>query len=195
MRSQPNGSNTSFLVLLKKGASVLCLLLTMIVVACGGESGHYVSATPEATITVVFGQMNASPTPTLLPYYCGGWATETTPAYSAKGVVMIYGKFTRTASGNPVGVANASAVATVLWPDGSTETEQETTSGDGLAVFTVPLRPNALNHLVQVQMTFTSPAGDICTIPRAAYFTAINATSTPSPSPTPSCHRRKCRTH
>ena len=194
MWSQPHDSITSFPVLLKYSARVLCLFLTMIVVACGGESGQYVPATPESTFTNVFGQNTTSPTPTLLPYYCGGWATETTPGYSEKGVVMVYGKFTHTVSGNPVGVANASALATVLWPDGSTETEQETTSGDGLAVFTVPLRPSALNHLVQVQMTFTSLAGDTCRIPQAAYFTAIPATSTPSASPARGCHRRKCGT-
>ena len=73
-------------------------------------------------------------------------------------------------SGNPVGVANATAVATVLWPDGTTGTEQETTSRDGVAVFTVPLRSSALNHLVLVQMTFTSPDGVTCSIPQAAYF-------------------------
>lgn len=194
MRSQSNSCNTSFPLLLKYGASLLCLFLMVVVVACGGESSHYVSVTPEATFTVVFGQDTTSPTPTLLPYYCGGWATETTPGYSAKGVVMIYGKFTYTVLGNPEGVANASAVATVIWPDGSTETEQETTSGDGLAVFTIPLRPSALNHLVQVQMIFTSPTGYTCRIPQAAYFTAITATSTPSASPTPGCHRRRCNT-
>ena len=66
-----------------------------------------------------------------LPYYCGGWATETTPAYSAQGMVAVYGKFTRTVLGNPIGVGKATATATVFWPVGSTNTESETTTSDG----------------------------------------------------------------
>ena len=192
MRPQPNNSHTSFAVCLKYCAGVFCLFLTMIVVACSGKSGQYVPPTPQATITIVFDQN--TPTPSLLPYYCGGWATDTTPGYSSKGTVTVYGKFTHTLSGNPVGVANATAVATVLWPDGTTETEQETTSRDGVAVFTVPLRSSALNHLVLVQMTFTSQDGVTCSIPQAAYFAEILASPTPSASPPHGCHHRRCGT-
>jgi hypothetical protein len=164
----------------------------MIMVACSGESGQYVPATPQATITIVFD--HNTPTPSLLLYYCGGWATDTTPGYSAKGIVMVNGKFTHTVSGNPVGVANATATAIVLWPDGTTETEQETTSSDGVVVFTVPLRSSALNHLVQIQITFTSPDGVTCSIPQAAYFAANLASPTPSASPPHGCHHRRCVT-
>jgi hypothetical protein len=157
MRLQPNDSHTSFPVGLQYCAGLFCLVLSMIVVACSGGSGQYVPVTPQATITIVFGQH--TPTPPLHSYYCGGWATDTTPGYNAKGQVVVYGKFTHTLAGNPVGVGNASAVATVLWPDGTTETEQETTSSDGLAVFTVHLRSSALNHLVQIQMG--SPICDV----------------------------------
>ena len=45
MRPQPNESNTSFPVFLKYCAGVFCLFLTMIVVACSGESGQYVPST------------------------------------------------------------------------------------------------------------------------------------------------------
>jgi hypothetical protein len=192
MLSQPNDSHMSFPVFLKYVAFVFCLFLTMIVVACSGESGEYSAVTPQATITIAFDQN--SPTPSLLPYYCGGWATDTTPGYSKKGVVMVYGKFTHTVAGNPVGVANATAISTVFWPDGTTETEQVTTSSDGVAVFTIPLRSSALNHLVQIQMTFTSPDGVTCSIPQAAYFAAILASPTPSASPPHGCHRRRCGT-
>jgi hypothetical protein len=193
MGSQPNDSHSSFSVLLTCSAGLFCLFVTMLLVACSADSGQYVDATPQATTTIALGQNATSPTPTLLPYYCGGWATETTPAYSAKGIVTVYGKFTRTQMGNPVGVAGASALATVIWPDGSTETVAATTTSDGLAVFTIPLQPSALNHLVQIQMTFTSPDGVTCHIPRAAYFTAILVSPTPTASPTPPCHR-KCGT-
>src|SRR5690348_16125438 len=104
MWSRPNNAHTAFPLHLKKSASLFCLFLSMIVVACGGESSQSVPATPAASVTIALDRTTASPTPTLLPYYCGGWATETTPGYRAKGVVLIYGKFTQTMSGNPVGV-------------------------------------------------------------------------------------------
>src|SRR6266581_3163526 len=96
-------------------------------------------------------------------------------------------RFTQTVQGNPVGVNNAAAVATILWPDGSTQVENATTGSDGIAVFAIPLRPSAINHLVQIQITFIS-GSETCTIPSAAYFTAIvaspTATNTAMPSPT-----------
>lgn len=194
MRSQSNETHPSFPHLLKYCAGVFCFFVSMLVVACSSNSGQYILATPQATLTISLGQHIASPTPTLLPYYCGGWATETTPAYNAKGVVTVYGKFTRTVLGNPIGVANAAATATVFWPDGSTNTEAVTTTSDGLAVFTIPLRPSALNHIVQIQMTFTSTDGVTCHIPRPAYFAAILVSPTPSASPAPGCHRKRCPT-
>jgi hypothetical protein len=194
MQSQRSSSQPSLPFLLKIGGILSLLSLTVIVVACSGQSSQYVPATPAPILTIVFGQSDASPTPTLLPFYCGGWATDTSPGYSAKGMVTVYGKFTQTVSGNPVGVANASVVATVLWPDGSTETEKTTTSGDGLAVFTIPMQTSFLNHLVQVQMTFSSPTGYTCSIPQAAFFTLLLVSATPSTSPTHTCHRRRCGT-
>ena len=162
--------------------------LAIIVVACGSDTSQAVPGTPVATLTVVFGQSNASPTPPLSPYYCGGWATDTTPAYSPNSVVNVFGKFTQTVEGNPVGVNGASAVATVIWPDGNTETEKTTTGSDGLAVFTVALQASAINHVVLVQMTFTAPNGTTCSLSSPAFFTALvvspGATSTVIPSPT-----------
>ena len=109
----------------------------------------------------------------------------------------MYGKFTRTENGNPVGVDGATAVARVFWPDGSTQTQQTTTVGDGLAVFSISMQASAINHIVLVQMTFTSPAGDTCRLTSPAFFTAIvvspTPTTAPAASPTP-CHRHRCAT-
>ena len=166
----------------------LLFLLAVIVVACGSGSTQAVPGTPVATLTVVFGQFNASPTPPLAPYYCGGWATDTAPAYSPNSVINVYGKFTQTVEGNPVGVNGASAIATVFWPDGTTATEKTTTSSDGLAVFSITIQASAINHVVLIQMTFTAPNGPSCTLTSPAFFTALLVSPTPTntamPSPT-----------
>lgn len=181
----------------KCGGIGLLFFLTAIVLACGSYTSQNVPGVPVATLTVVFGRSGTSPVPTLLPYYCGGWATDTTPSYTAHGVVNVYGKFTHTDTNeNPVGVSGATATATVLWPDGSTQTIMATTTSDGVATFAVPLQTSAINHLVLIHITFVK--GNVtCRIPQAAFFTAILAsptpTTTPVISPTP-CHRRKCAT-
>src|SRR2546421_3633364 len=191
--------NYDRLPLLCKCSGVVLLMLSMVlIVSCGSDTSQNAPGTPVATITIRFGQFSGSPTPDLNGFYCGGWATNTTPHYSMNGIEYVYGKFTQTVQGNPVGVNNAAAVATILWPDGSTQVENATTRSDGIAVFAIPLRPSAINHLVQIQITFSS-GSQTCTIPSAAFFTAVVAsptattTSTPSVTPTP-CHRKKCMT-
>lgn len=171
--------------------------LTCLVMACGSSASQKSPGTPVATLTVVFGQERTSPVSSLLPYYCGGWATNTTMPYAANGVVNVYGKFTHTDTNqNPVGVEGATATATVLWPDKSTQILTATTTSDGLATFTIPLNASAINHIVLIQITFVK--GNVtCRIPQPAFFTAILASpppkTTPATSPTP-CHGRKCRT-
>lgn len=188
MRSQPDKNKTSLFLLVKFMGIFLLLLLAVIVVACGSGATQTVPGTPVATLTVVFGQFNASPTPPLAPYYCGGWATDTTPAYSPNSVINVYGKFTQTVQGNPVGVNGASAIATVFWPDGTTATEKTATSSDGLAVFSITMQASAINHVVLIQITFTAPNGPSCTLTSPAFFTALLVSPTPTntamPSPT-----------
>jgi hypothetical protein len=178
--------------LLAKFAGVLLLFAFMIlIVACGSASSNgNLSNGPVVTITISFGQ-NSSPTPALKSNYCGGWATNTTTAYTTNGVVSVYGKFTQLdKNDNPVGISGATATATILWPDGSTQTETQTTTSDGLAVFSIPLRPSAIDHIVLIQMSFSKGALS-CTIPQAAFFTALvvsptpNGSKTPKPSPSP----------
>ena len=164
----------------------MLLIFSMVfIISCGSDNSQVAPGTPVATITIAFGQFNGSPTPPLNGYYCGGWATNTSPLYSSNGIEYVYGKFTQTVQGNPVGVNNASAVATILWPDGTTQVENTTTGSDGIATFVIPIRASAINHLVLIQITFTSGT-ETCKIPSAAYFTAIVASPTPTNTAKPS---------
>lgn len=123
----------------------------VIIVACGSTANQGAPGTPVATVTISFGQVNGSPVPGLQPYYCGGWATDATLPYTQNGVVNVYGKFTQTdTSGNPVGIGGATATATIIWPDNSQDSISVTTTSDGLAVFTVPLKASAVNHIVLI---------------------------------------------
>lgn len=172
----------------KLGAILFFLLISVIIAACGSSDNSQVNpGNPVVTVTINLGQVNGSPTPPLKNYYCGGWATDTTPAYSPTAIVNVYAKFTHTDSnGNPTGVGGATAVATVYWPDGSIDTQVQHTTSDGLAVFSIMIKPSALNKEVLVQITFTAPNGVTCTIPQAAYFTAILISPTASSTVTPS---------
>jgi hypothetical protein len=180
----------SLSIYLKSGAILFLLFLSILVAACSSNnSGSQVNlGTPVATITINLGQGIASPTPPLKDYYCGGWATDTTPLYKPASVVSVYGKFTHNVDGNPEGVGGATATATILWPDNTTDTMTVTTTSDGLAVFPITIKPSALYKEVLIQITFTTAQGITCTIPQAAYFVAIlnspKATSTAVLSPT-----------
>lgn len=171
----------------KFGALVFLLFLSMLIVACSGNGSVQLNqGTPVATVTIDLNQSGGSPTPPLKDYYCGGWATNTTPAFSPNTIVSVYGKFTHNVNGNPEGVPGATATAMVLWPDGSTDNFTVTTSSDGLAVFPIPLKPDTLNKEVLVQITFTAgPAS--CTVPLGAtFFTPILASPGPGGTAVPS---------
>jgi hypothetical protein len=190
MQLQRPEKNTTLSLYLKSAAIIFLLFLSILVVACGSNnSGSQVNlGTPVATITINLGQAIGSPTPSLKDYYCGAWATDTTPLYNPKSVVSVYGKFTHNVDGNPQGVGGATATATIFWPDNTTDTMKVTTTLDGLAVFPIAIKPSALYKEVLIQITFTTAQGIGCTIPQAAYFVAIvvspTATNTAMPSPT-----------
>lgn len=187
---------------LKCGATLIFLLFSVLIVACGSNSSGQVDPdNPIVTVTIRIGQFNGSPTPPSAPYYCGAWATNTSPAFNVNSIINVYAKFTRNVNGNPVGVDAATATATILWPDGTTTTESVTTKADGLAVFAVALKSVALNKIVLVNVTFTKPGFASCTVPQAAYFTAMlggspitkgtgvplaTSTANPPPNTTPS---------
>jgi hypothetical protein len=205
MQFQQPEKNPTLSLFLKSAAILFLLLLSILVVACSSKnSGSQVNlGTPVATITIKLGQGIVSPTPPLKDYYCGGWATDTTPLYKPASVVSVYGKFTHNVDGNPQGVGGATATATILWPDHTTDTMTVTTTSDGLAVFPIAIKPSALDKEVLIQITFTTAQDISCTIPQAAYFVAIlnapkathtavlspTATVTPSVTPTPGGNR------
>lgn len=170
---------------LKSTAIVLFLILSILIVSCGSSSNSQANlGNPVVTVTIHLGQTGGSPTPQFPAYACGGWATDTSPPYSPTGIVNVYAKFTHTdAQGNPEGVAGASGTAIILWPDGSTSNLAASTGTDGLAVFPVALKPIAINRIVLIQITFSKAGDPTCTIPQAAYFTAIIASPTPIASP------------
>src|SRR5258706_16208775 len=180
--------NTSLFFLIKCGAIALFFILSILVVSCGSSSAQGNPANPDVTVTINLGVINGSSTPNFPDYACGGWATNTSPPFSLSSKVDVYAKFTHTVDGNPVGVGGANGTAVVLWPDGTTDTLSATTGTDGLAVFPVVLKQIALNKIVLIQISFQKQGIPSCTIPQAAYFTAVlvspTASATPSSSPT-----------
>ena len=191
MFSRQGKTNTFLNLIIKCSAISFLFLISILIVACSANGSSQVDpGTPIATVTIKLGQDIGSPTPPLNGHYCGGWATDTSPPFSSTSTVNIYGKFIQIVDGNPVGVGGASAIATVQWPDGTTDTQAATTTSDGLAVFPVLIKASAINKLVTINIQFTSTQNVQCTIPSAAYFTAILVSPTPKntavPSPTPS---------
>jgi hypothetical protein len=182
---KPWQNNISLFFLIKCGAIGLFFILSILVVSCGNSSAQGNLTNPAVTVTVNLGVISGSPTPNFPDYACGGWATNTSPPFSLSSKVDVYAKFTHTVQGNPVGVADASGTAIVLWPDGTTDTLSATTGTDGLAVFPVALKPIAINKIVLIQISFSKQGIPSCSIPQAAYFTAILVSPTSSASPTP----------
>ena len=176
-------NNTSLFFLIKSGAVALFFILSILVASCG-SSAQVTPGNPVVTVTVNLGGISGSPTPQFPKYACGGWATNTSPPFSLSSKVDVYAKFTHTVDGNPVGVAGANGTAIVLWPDGTTDTLTATTGTDGLAVFPVVLKPIALNKIVLIQISFQKQGIPSCTIPQAAYFTAVLVSPTASAKPT-----------
>ncbi len=193
MQLQQPKKNTLSLYL-KFGALVFLLFLSVLIAACSSNSGstQLNPGTPVATVTINLNQSGGSPTPPLQAYYCGGWATDTTPAFNPNSIVNVYGKFTQNVDGNPVGVPNVTATAYILWPDGINSTLTATTTSDGLAVFPVAIKANSLFKEVLIEIVFPIPGqAKPCTVPMGAvFFTPIQASPTPTstamPSATPS---------
>ncbi len=192
MLSRQHKNNTLITLLIKAGAISFLLILSVFIVACSGSGGSQVDpGTPVATVTINLGQFNGSPTPNFAGYYCGGWATDTSPAFNPTSFVSVFGKVTHTVTvdgnSNPEGVGGATATAIIQWPDGTIETKSVQTTSDGLAVFPVAIKASAINKLVTIMISFTSAQGvHLCTIPSAAYFTAILVPPTPTKTAVPS---------
>lgn len=176
-------------LLLKFGSVLLLFLVSVLIVACGGTSSTAGLGSPPVTLTINLNRTFASPTPTMPPYTCAAWATQSSPAYYQSSVVQVYAKYVQNVNGNPVGMNGAHAQATVLWPAGAPTTFTVDTLSDGLAVFQVPLQPSAVGHETLVEVSFTSQDGQHnCTVSGSqdAFFVAIYASPTASPSASPS---------
>jgi hypothetical protein len=168
----------------KCGAISLLLILSILVVACGGNTQTNTTPVnlngPVVTVTIKMGNSLASPTPTLPPYWCGAWPAQATPTFNkGKTKVTIYAKFVQNNNGNPQGVDGASATAIVNWADGTTDQLQVTTGTDGLATFTFSTanHDNALNKVSLVTVTFTKTGINQCVVDqdRSAFFTLVNS--------------------
>src|SRR5258708_13549463 len=94
---QPKKNSLSLYV--KFGALVFLLSLSILVVACSSNSSVQLNqGTPVATVTINLNQSGGSPTPPLKAYYCAGWATNTTPAFSPPTILTLYPTSTHNAS-------------------------------------------------------------------------------------------------
>ena len=191
MLSQQPKKNNTLALYVKLSAILFLLCLSILVVACSGsDSSQQDPVTPVVSVTINLGQVIGSPTPPLKAYYCGGWATDTSPPFDQTSVVSVFGKLTHIVDivdGNPEGVGGATARATINWPDRTTDIMTATTTSDGLAVFPVAVKASAINKVVTIQITFAIPNSTrSCTIPSAAYFTAILVSPTPSNTAMPS---------
>ncbi|GAC1432332.1 MAG: hypothetical protein PVS3B3_12440 [Ktedonobacteraceae bacterium] len=166
-------------------------------VACG--TGATASTTnpgdPAVTVTIDLNGSNGSPTPTMPEYWCGAWATQSSPPFGTS-TVGVYAKFVHNVKtnpndpnevGNPQGIEGASAVATVIWPDGTQAQVSGTTGVDGLASFPISTvnRGDAINKLTFVTVEFTKDGIPPCIVDRtrAAFFTLVIATPGSSGSP------------
>ncbi len=174
---------------LKVGAMLSLFALSMLVVACGSNTTSTVDtgALP-VTVTIDLNKSNSSPTPGLPEYSCGAWATQSSPPFGTS-VVGVYAKFVHNVKtnpndpndvGNPQGVEGATAVATVIWPNGTQSQVNGTTGADGLASFPISTanRGDAVNKLTLVTVQFTKDGVPPCTVDqtRAAFFTLVIAT-------------------
>ena len=174
----------------KYSAVSLLLLLSVLLIACGsaGTPSTANLGEPRVTATIQFTN-NASPMPTVAPYLCGAWITNTTLPFNPGRKIPVYAHLVHIVNGNPVGVSGANAQGTVEWADGNSATEVETTGSDGLVVFyfTIPNQPDMVNRINLVVVSFTGPNGQTCNVNNqpqpAAYFTLIPAPPTHTPPP------------
>jgi hypothetical protein len=191
-------ANTSFSLSLKCGAILLLFFLSVLIVACSSGTGGSSTdlGNPPVTVTIQLGA-NGSPTPSLPDYWCGAWATQTSPAYNTTSTVGVYAKFVHNVDQNPVGVGEASATAVIRWADGTSNTQTATTTNDGLAVFSIPTAGRAadINTVTLIEVDFVAKDGTTCKVQndRQAFFTlmaassttpTVTSTSSPTASPT-----------
>jgi hypothetical protein len=181
---------SAFSLYLKCSAVLILFFFSVLIVACGGGTSNNTQsnqANPAVTVTINLENTNTTPLPTMTPYTCGAWTTNTSPAYNANTEIAVYAKYTQNVNGVPQGIDAATAVATMHWGDGTTDTQTVNTTSDGLAVFdfNASSKGAAVGKLSLVTVTFTKDGTPGCTVDtdRAAFFTLIAATATASSTP------------
>jgi hypothetical protein len=176
-------TKASFSLSLKCAVILLLFSLSVLIVACSSGAGGSSTdlGNPQVTVTIQLGA-NGSPTPPLPNYWCGAWATQTSPVYNSASTVGVYAKFVHTMNQNPVGVAGASATAIVHWADGTSNTQTAATTPDGLAVFSIPTGGRAadINTVTLIEVDFVAKDGTTCKVQndRQAFFTLTGGSST-----------------
>src|SRR5438093_7290003 len=102
---------TPFSLFLKYGAILLLFFLSVLIVACSSETGGTSTdlGNPQVTVTIQLGNTNGTPTPPLPEYWCGAWATQSSPPYNSTSTVGVYAKFIHNVKQNPEGMGGASA--------------------------------------------------------------------------------------
>ena len=182
-------SHTSFTFYCKCSAIVLFFTLCALIVACGtSNNGQVDPGNQSVTVTIDLNGSNGSPTPPLPDYLCGAWVTNTSPGFNPdnpNSLISVFAKFVHTVNDNPVGVDGATATAQIDWPDGTTDTATAKTTPDGLAVIPIMLKPNSVNKIVLVQITFTKDGIPPCAVPQPAYFTPVQVSPTATQPPQP----------
>ncbi len=181
--AQHKGIYQSQSLLRKYAIFVPLFLLSMLFAACGTTT-QTVTTNPVPTTTIHL-QTQSGPSSSPFPAYsCGAWATNTSPMYSNQ-PIAIYAKYTQNVDGNPQGIGGATATATLYWGDGAVDTLTETTTGDGLAVFTFndTGRIGAINKTSLATVNFVKAGTPGCVVDRdrAAFFTLTPPNGNPFP--------------
>ena len=143
--------------------ALVCLSLLALLAACG-VTPTGTNAQPTVTINPNF-QSQISPIPTVPPYLCGSWASNTAPGPGS--TIIIYARLVK----NMQGVSGATATAIVHFQSQDVQLDQAVSDSGGYVSFTLPLegrQPAGVPATIGV--TFTNfPGGTLhCS---SAFFT------------------------
>lgn len=142
---------------------IACLALLLLLAACGVKPTP-TNAQPTVTINPSF-QSQLTPVPTIPPYLCGAWSSNTAPGPGS--TITIYARLVK----NMQGVSRATATAVVHFQNQDVQLQPATSDIGGYVSFNLPLegqQPSGVPATVDV--TFTNfPGGTLqCS---SAFFT------------------------
>ncbi|HLX40111.1 MAG TPA: hypothetical protein VKR42_06240 [Ktedonobacteraceae bacterium] len=140
-----------------------CLTLLVLLSACG-VTPTQANVQPTVTINPAF-QSQLTPVPTIPPYLCGAWSSNTAPGSGA--TITIYARLVK----NMQGIAGAEANAVVHFQYQDVQLDPATSDSGGYVSFTLPLQGRQpVGVPATVDVTFTNfPGGTLqCS---SAFFT------------------------